>query len=61
MKLSNNDLQIIFSLAKQYYVNDDKGDLDDQQFIARCYLHAVSSHLKIDVELPERVFAEPTE
>jgi hypothetical protein len=61
MKLTKSDLQNIFSAAKQSFLDDDKGDLDNQQFMAQCYTKAITAFLKVDVELPKRIFVEPVE
>lgn len=62
MKLNKTDLQSVFSIAKEYYISDDKGELDNQQFIAKCYTKALATVLHLEIAMPEeRIFAEPTE
>lgn len=62
LKLCKQSLQTLFSIAKQNFVDDTKGDLDDQQFIAQCYVKALCTMTGIQIELPEpRIIAEPVE
>lgn len=61
MKLTKLDLQKVFSQAKQHFLDDDKGDLDNQEFVAQSYIKAVSELLKVNVEFPKRKLVEPVE
>lgn len=55
-KIKQQDLRNIFELAKMNVVNDSGANLSNQEFIAKCYVKAVLTHLNItDVEFEERM------
>jgi hypothetical protein len=54
MKLSKQDLTLIFSLAKDYYVNESPDFLSNQEFIAQCYIKAAQNLIPFTVEFPTR-------
>lgn len=54
--ITEKDLQDIFSLAKDNFVNDTNDLKDGQKFAARCYTKAVLSFLNIeDVEFEHKL------
>jgi len=59
MKLTKQDLDILFSMAKQAYVDSDQGDLDSQQFQAACWVKALACKLNLNIELPIKAFPDP--
>lgn len=63
MLITNKDLQIIFDLARDEYVNGSTEGLDGQQFSAKCYTKAVLKFMKMSegVEFEKRKFASPAE
>ena len=63
MKLTITDLQRVFSLSKQAYIDDSPGELDNQQFLGQCYVKAVMQvlNIKTDVEFPTRISVEVVE
>ena len=56
MKITRYDLSLIFSNANTNYQQDDKQELNNQEFVAQCYFKAIASylHLKEDLEFPIR-------
>jgi hypothetical protein len=63
MKVTKLELQMIFSGAKQNYIDDTPGELDNQQYQAQCYVKSVLQvlQIKVDVEFPTRISIEPVE
>ena len=63
MKLSKRDLQQVFDLAHGNFMNYAPGELNNQEFLARCYLDAAISVLGIgvQVEYPQKKIAEPVD
>lgn len=63
MLITKKDLQLIFDLARNEYINSSSEGLDGQQFNAKCYLNAVLTFLKIgdNIEFEKRVFPSPDE
>lgn len=58
-KLTHYDLNVIFSACNSYYREDDKLDLDSQQFIAQCWTKAVTDFLNYkELEFPEKRIVE---
>lgn len=54
--LKKEDLRDIFGLARLNIVNDSSENLSNQEFITKCYVKAVLTHLHItDVEFEERM------
>ena len=61
MKITDEQLIAIYSLARDNFINDSAGQLNSQQFVVKAYLKAASAVLKIDIEFPERYAIEPVE
>lgn len=61
MLLTNRELQLIFDATKKHFLDDSKDQLDNQQFIARCYVKAIADKLGVSVEFEKRVLIEPVE
>lgn len=62
MKLTLNNLSEIFSLARDYWVNDKIEGLDAQQFVVACYVKAIQNVLELpEIELPKRKMVESDE
>ncbi len=61
MKITAKDLSIIKSLANSEYVNSNAGVLDDKEMVAKCWLVAMNTHLKLGLELdfPKQTIPEP--
>ncbi len=58
-KITPYDLNIIYSKCNAYYREDDKQDLDPQQFIAQCWTKAVTDFLNYkELEFPEKRLVE---
>lgn len=56
------DLELIFSNAKDNFVNDSAGHLNEQQFRAKCFMNAVLNYLNIsDVKFETRLPVESIE
>lgn len=63
MLITNKDLQIIFDLARDEYVNSSTEGLNGQQFNAKCYTKAVLKFMKMseNVQFEKRIFSSPAE
>lgn len=62
MKITNRELQLIFSDAKQNLIDNAKRpEIDHQQFTAECFVKAVSAKLGVNVEFESRKIIEPVE
>lgn len=62
MKLTTNNLSDIFSIARDYWVNDKAEGLDDQQYVAACYVKAIQNVLELpEITLPYRKMVESDE
>lgn len=61
MKITNQQLRQISEAAKRNFVNDSQEQLDQDQFVSKCYVKAVSAVLKVDVEFETRILVEPVE
>lgn len=48
MKLAQKDYNVIFSMAKQNFIDLDRGKLDESEFIAYCWAKAFSSYFKLN-------------
>ena len=58
-KITKYDLNLIISHANENYRNDDGSQLDNKEFIAQCYLKAISMLLNIQgLEYPKRNITE---
>ena len=61
-KLSKMDLDDVRSIAKNYFVEKAKGDLNEEQFRTMCYFEAICMMLNIQgVTYPERKNCESIE
>lgn len=60
-QISKQDLNYIFSAAKNNFIDLDKSDFDSQQFVALAYLKAVAGLLNVEIEVAPRKFVEPVE
>lgn len=61
-KISNSELQEIFDVARDLYVLSSQGDLNHQQFVAQCYLHACAKTLCLaDLSFEEKVPYSPAD
>lgn len=61
-KISKLDLQLIHDMAKDNFINFDKKDLNNSQFMAKCYLEASAFILGLGKrEYEERTIVEPVE
>lgn len=59
IKLTKLDLNVIFSASNNYYREDDKRDLDSQQFISQCWVKAVTDFLNYkEIEFPQKRIME---
>lgn len=45
-KITKNDLKIIVDLARNNFIDLSVNDLDNAEFIAKCYLEACAGFLK---------------
>lgn len=65
MKLSRFDLQRIFDIARDNFLelSPAQGGLTSQEFVAKCYLIACKKHLgiEVDLEFPIKSIPEPVE
>lgn len=63
MKISARTLQNMFDMARDHYTQDTPIGLDNQQFMARCYLLAAASLLQVKepLEFPEEKLVLPAE
>lgn len=58
-KLTSYDLNVIFSASNNYYREDDRLDLDSQQFMAQCWVKAVTDFLNYkELEFPKQRIVE---
>lgn len=51
IELTPQDLGVIFSMATQNFVDLAYGDLDKQEFAARCWLMAINSRLNLGLDI----------
>jgi len=62
MNLTRRDLAEIFSLARDYYVNDKNEGLTHQEYVAQCYLKAAENFIEgLNLTYPNRTEVEPDE
>lgn len=65
MKMSRRDLQDIFNLAREYFLelSLSQGGLSSQEFNAKCYLLACQKFLNVEanIEFPINKVPEPVE
>lgn len=61
-KITKKDLQHIVEMARDNFINFNKGELSDGQFLAKCYIEAAAHILNLGSrEYEERIPHEPNE